>query len=128
MTKISKYATLRNITLLIGRREEGLGIRSGIVLLTEGFWTGNAGDRLPLGPPSLMMSPQGVNMGTVMPELVRNRDEKYQVSTDDLRMSRVDVMVPESVLFSNADYWMQSGKGFAVDVQLTQMKKMAPFP
>ena len=75
-----------------------------------------------------MMSPQGVNGGMVMPELVRKRDEKYKVSTDNLRMSRADVTVPETVLLSNADYWMQSEKGFAVDVEETDMKRIAPFP
>ncbi|XP_027163399.1 oil body-associated protein 2A-like isoform X1 [Coffea eugenioides] len=91
-------------------------------------WQVDRGDRLPLGPPALMMSPQGVNRGMVMPELVRKRDEKYKVSTDNLRMSRADVTVPETVLLSNADYWMQSEKGFAVDVEQTDMKRIAPFP
>lgn len=69
-------------------------------------------------------------MGTIMPELVRKRDENYKTSTDDLRVSRVDIPVPETVLRSDnrADYWMHSGKGFAIDVEVTEMTKMTPFP
>lgn len=91
---------------------------------------GCAGDRVPLGAPALMMSPQGVNMGTIKPELVQKRDEKYNTSTENLKMSRIDIPVPEKTVQNPnyADYWMHSYKGFAIDVQQTEMKKIAPFP
>ncbi|KAL8032378.1 hypothetical protein ABFX02_13G092000 [Erythranthe guttata] len=85
------------------------------------------GDRLPLGAPALMTSPQVVNMGTVTPELVRKRDDKYNISSDELSKTRIDIAVPESTT-RYADYWMLTGKGFAVDLQQTQMKSTAPFP
>ncbi|KAL7129802.1 hypothetical protein ABFS83_13G092200 [Erythranthe nasuta] len=90
-------------------------------------WQVDRGDRLPLGAPALMTSPQVVNMGTVTPELVRKRDDKYNISSDELSKTRIDIAVPESTT-RYADYWMLTGKGFAVDLQQTQMKSTAPFP
>ncbi|RVW79041.1 Oil body-associated protein 2B [Vitis vinifera] len=67
-------------------------------------WQVDRGDRLPLGAPALMMSPQAVNLGIVRPDL------------------------PEWIN-PNADYWKQSfGKGFALDIEPTEMKLRAPFP
>ncbi|PHT55827.1 hypothetical protein CQW23_04313 [Capsicum baccatum] len=86
------------------------------------------GDRLPLGAPALMMSPQGVNLGMVAPELVKKRDERYGISSKDLEEKRVDIAGPETTMNPYANYWMQTGKGFAIDVELTDMKKTAPFP
>nr|KAJ0198170.1 hypothetical protein LSAT_V11C700352990 [Lactuca sativa] len=54
-------------------------------------WQVDRGDRLPLGAPALMMSPQVVNMGVVQPELVLVRDNKYKIKTDELRKSRADI-------------------------------------
>lgn len=83
------------------------------------------GDKLPLGAPSLLMSPQPEN--TVSKELVKKRDEKYQISSDSLISSRVNIVPPE-ILSTCADHWKQSGKGFAIDVVETEMKTTAPFP
>ncbi|RYQ95187.1 hypothetical protein Ahy_B08g090246 [Arachis hypogaea] len=44
-----------------------------------------AGDRVPLGAPTLMMSPQGVKPGVVRPDLVHQRDAKYHVSSDNYK-------------------------------------------
>ncbi|XP_020106158.1 oil body-associated protein 2B-like [Ananas comosus] len=90
-------------------------------------WQVDRGDRLPLGAPALMMSPQAVDLGKVRPELVRRRDEKLGISTEDLRESRVEMEEPEWIN-PNADYWKQHGKGFAVDAVPTEMKRTAPFP
>nr|GME07044.1 oil body-associated protein 2A-like [Ipomoea batatas] len=90
-------------------------------------WQVDRGDRLPLGAPALMVSPQGESMGTVKPELIRKRDEKYNISSEELGKSRVDILVPEDIN-PNADYWVQTGKGFAVDVEQVEMKKHSPFP
>ncbi|XLS96446.1 hypothetical protein HN51_039181 [Arachis hypogaea] len=40
----------------------------------ENFHKHNRGDRFPLGAPALMMSPQGVKLGLVRPDLVHQRD------------------------------------------------------
>ncbi|KAK3206690.1 hypothetical protein Dsin_020736 [Dipteronia sinensis] len=85
------------------------------------------GDRLPLGAPSLMMSPQGVNLGMVRPELVQKRDGKYNISTDSVKQGRLEFNEPEWIN-SQADYWKQHCKGFAIDIEQTEMKKIAPFP
>lgn len=80
------------------------------------------GDKLPIGLPSLMMSPQAVNPGIVKPGLVQKRDEKYHISTNSLKESRVEIAEPEWIN-PQADYWKQHGKGFIVDVEQTGMKK-----
>ncbi|KAG9448148.1 hypothetical protein H6P81_014276 [Aristolochia fimbriata] len=90
-------------------------------------WQADRGDRLPLGPPSLMMSPQGVNMGMIKPELVQKRDEKYKVSSGELRQARMEIPEPEWIN-PRADHWKTTGKGLAIDVNQTQMKLRAPFP
>nr|GMD04429.1 oil body-associated protein 2C-like [Ipomoea batatas] len=85
-------------------------------------WQTDRGDKLPIGLPSLMMSPQAVNPGIVKPELVQKRDNKYNISTNSLKESRVEIAEPEWIN-PQADYWKQHAKGFIVDVQQTEMKK-----
>lgn len=87
----------------------------------------DAGDKLPIGGPALMMSPQAVNLGMVKPELVQKRDDKYNISTESLGKSRVEIAEPEW-LNPQADYWKQHHKGFQINVEITDMKRMAPFP
>ncbi|KAA8515031.1 hypothetical protein F0562_018182 [Nyssa sinensis] len=90
-------------------------------------WQVDRGDRLPVGAPALMMSPQGVNLGMVKPEVVRKRDDKYNISTDALKNARVEIPEPEWIN-PQADYWKQHGKCFAIDFEPTEMKLRAPFP
>ncbi|OMO82771.1 hypothetical protein COLO4_22832 [Corchorus olitorius] len=90
-------------------------------------WQVDRGDRLPLGAPALMMSPQGVNLGKIDPELIKKRDDKYNISTEAIRGSRVEIEEPEWIN-PQADYWKQHGKGFAVDIVPTEMKLKTPFP
>ncbi|XP_010518830.1 PREDICTED: oil body-associated protein 2A isoform X2 [Tarenaya hassleriana] len=88
-------------------------------------WQIDRGDRLPLGPPALMMSPQDVNMGRIKPELVKKRDDAYGISTESILTTRGSITGPE-VKNPNADYWVEHGKGFAIDIVETDMKKTAP--
>jgi hypothetical protein len=73
------------------------------------------------------MSPQPVNLGQISPELVHRRDNKYNISTEVLRDSRVEIAEPEWIN-PQADYWKHQGKGFAIDINFTDMKLRAPFP
>lgn len=82
---------------------------------------------MPLGAPSLMMSPQDVNMGKVKPGQLKKRDDEYGISTESLKGSRVGIVGPERKN-PMADYWVHHGKGLAVDITETDMKKCAPFP
>lgn len=84
-------------------------------------WQVDRGDRLPLGAPSLMMSPQAVDIARVNPKLVKERDSRYGVSAGDVKESRVEMDEPEWIN-PNADYWKQHGKGFAIDVVQVEMK------
>ena len=74
-----------------------------------------------------MVSPQPVNLGHVKPELVTRRDDKYNISTEAIRLSRVEIGEPEWIN-PQADYWKNHGKGFAIDIKNTEMKTRAPFP
>lgn len=74
-----------------------------------------------------MMSPQAVDLGIVNIGLVKKRDDKYNISTDAIKTTRVDLPEPGR-LNPQADYWMQHGKGFAIGVEDVEMKKRAPFP
>ncbi|KAL6546459.1 hypothetical protein OROMI_022180 [Orobanche minor] len=91
-------------------------------------WQVDRGDRVPLGAPALMVSPQGVNLGMITAELIQKRDEKYDISSDELAIKRMDIAVPETITPIYVDYWMRTGKGFAVDVEQTEMKSRTPFP
>ncbi|XLT06428.1 hypothetical protein HN51_045177, partial [Arachis hypogaea] len=58
-------------------------------------------DRVPLGAPTLMMSPQGVKPGVVRPDLVHQRDAKYHVSSDNYKtlvkrvaLSNITILFP----------------------------------
>ncbi|KAI3495390.1 hypothetical protein L1887_37727 [Cichorium endivia] len=87
-------------------------------------WQVDRGDRLPLGAPALMMSPQEVNMGVVQPELVIVRDNKYKISTDELRASRANIPVSKPGNARASDFWMQNGKGYAIDIEHAEMKRL----
>uniref|UniRef100_A0A0D9YEH4 Uncharacterized protein n=1 Tax=Oryza glumipatula TaxID=40148 RepID=A0A0D9YEH4_9ORYZ len=92
-------------------------------------WQVDRGDALPLGAPALMVSPQAVEPGRVRAELVHGRDERYKIdsSAQGLKGARVEMDEPEWIN-PNADYWRLHGKGFAIDVTATEMKRHAPFP
>ncbi|MCD7451668.1 hypothetical protein HAX54_012989 [Datura stramonium] len=90
-------------------------------------WQTDRGDKLPIGPPSLMMSPQPVDLGIVKTGLVKKRDDKYNISTDAIKTMRADLPEPTH-LNPRADYWVKHGKGFAINVEDVEMKKIAPFP
>ncbi|XVF87256.1 hypothetical protein PTKIN_Ptkin18bG0104300 [Pterospermum kingtungense] len=90
-------------------------------------WQVDRGDKLPMGAPALMMSPQGVKLGKIDPELVKKRDDKYNISTEAIQKSRLEIEEPEWIN-PQADYWKQHGKGFAIDIEETEMKLRAPFP
>jgi hypothetical protein len=91
-------------------------------------WQVDRGDRLPMGAPALMVSPQADPPAVVRPDLVRKRDDKYGFSTAELQAAREDVQAPPDEHPGLADYWLRHGKGFAVDVLPHEMKRHAPFP
>ncbi|XP_051133770.1 oil body-associated protein 2C-like [Andrographis paniculata] len=88
-------------------------------------WQTDRGHRLPMGPPALMMSPQAAEgeRGKVREEMVKVRDDKYNISSEALKRSRVEIAEPEWIN-PQADYWKQHGKGFAVHVEPAEMKKI----
>lgn len=87
----------------------------------------SVGDKLPIGVPELMMSPQGVGQGVLRPELVKRRDEKYNISTDELKHKRAEIAEPEWIN-PIADYWKQHDKCFVLDIMTVEMNRNAQFP
>lgn len=83
-------------------------------------WQIDRGDQLPMGPPSLMMSPQPVNLGMVDPILIEKRDNKYNVHIDALKAARVEIAEPEWIN-PQADYWKQHTKCFSIVIEPTEM-------
>ncbi|KAL8214113.1 hypothetical protein R6Q57_003562 [Mikania cordata] len=73
-----------------------------------------------------MMSPQLEGVGVVKPELVKRRDDNYQISKDDLKKSRIEIPKPEWIN-PTADHWRQHNKCFEVDVERTEMKIKANY-
>ncbi|XP_038895654.1 oil body-associated protein 2B-like [Benincasa hispida] len=79
-------------------------------------WQLDRGDKLPLGAPALMVSPQAEDPGRVKAELVGRRDEKYKISTKEIAEGRIYVEETDKEN-SEADYWRKHpGKGFAIDI------------
>ncbi|KAM3306790.1 hypothetical protein P3S67_013661 [Capsicum chacoense] len=85
------------------------------------------GDKLPIGPPSLMMSPQPVDFSIIKIDAVKKRDDKYDISTDAIKVAWADLPKPTH-LNPLADYWVKNHKGFTIDIKDVEMKKIAPFP
>ncbi|KAL2641384.1 hypothetical protein R1flu_008971 [Riccia fluitans] len=90
-------------------------------------WQFDRGDRLPLGPPALMMSPQAQAPGQIRPELIKERDEKYHISTSEKAESRKDIQGPE-LIHPLSDLWKTTGKGWAVDLKEVDMILRAGTP
>ena len=88
-------------------------------------WQVDRGDRLPIGAPALMVSPQGVPRGHVRPDLVKNRDSKCRLSSDELKESRMEIEEPDW-MDPCADFWKQHDKGLVLDVVKMDMKQEAP--
>ncbi|KAI5064691.1 hypothetical protein GOP47_0019386 [Adiantum capillus-veneris] len=76
-------------------------------------WQVDRGDKIPMGPPALMMSPQEVPPGQIPEEMVHNRDAKYNITSMQLAQNRADIAGSE-VMHTMADYWKKTGKGFVV--------------
>jgi len=83
-------------------------------------WQFDRGDRLPLGVPALMMSPQGENWGQIKEDLVMKRDKKYKISTKEKAESRVEIEGPEKI-DPLADHWRKNGKGWVVEAKEVDM-------
>ncbi|EYU41821.1 hypothetical protein MIMGU_mgv1a022459mg, partial [Erythranthe guttata] len=54
-------------------------------------WQTEIGDKLPMGWPTLMMSSQPVNIGVVRLELVAKKNEKYNILSEGLKKSRIEI-------------------------------------
>ncbi|KAL0352924.1 UNVERIFIED_CONTAM: Oil body-associated protein 2A [Sesamum angustifolium] len=131
----SDDSTARLIGLWVNPRVPEMVVRPELENLAKTYgkfwctWQTDRGDKLPMGPPALMMSPQELDLGIVKLDLVKKRDDKYNISTEALKTARAELAVPEAERINpQADYWKQHGKGFAIEVESTEMKKITAFP
>jgi hypothetical protein len=76
-------------------------------------------DELPLGIPQLMMG--FTRDGQANPELVRERDRRLGISTDQKRQSRLDIPMPTVVPGANA--W-ESGRSLQTDLRTVPVQTM----
>lgn len=90
-------------------------------------WQFDRGDRLPLGMPALMMSPQPESWGQINEELVKKRDAKYKICTEDKVKSRREIEGPER-MHPLADNWKNSGNGWVVEAKEVDMILKAGAP
>eukprot|EP00850_Spirogloea_muscicola_P003457 SM000014S00245 [mRNA] locus=s14:238560:240103:+ [translate_table: standard] len=91
-------------------------------------WQFDRGDRLPLGPPSLMVSPQAEEAGQIPAHMIAARDEQYGISTAEKAESRKNSIVePEGGIDPLADHW-KSGKGWTTRIEEVDMKLTGETP
>ncbi|KAM3239373.1 hypothetical protein P3L10_014407 [Capsicum annuum] len=74
-----------------------------------------------------MMSPQPVDLSIIKIGAVKKRDDKYDISIDAIKVAWADLPEPTH-LNPLANYWVKNHKGFAINIEDVEMKKIAPFP
>eukprot|EP00897_Mesotaenium_endlicherianum_P004813 jgi/Mesen1/435/ME001000S10636 len=81
-------------------------------------WQADRGDKLPMGPPALMMSPQEPPEGQIPAGMIHERDLKYGISTSDKKNERASAITgPQGGLDPLADHWVKTGKGWATELK-----------
>ncbi|KAH7302778.1 hypothetical protein KP509_23G086500 [Ceratopteris richardii] len=86
-------------------------------------WQSDRGDKIPLGLPVLMMSPQESSPGLISEEAIRARDKRYDVSSTYLAQTRADIDVGLGAVHPSADHWKKNGKGFVIELKEVDMVK-----
>ncbi len=76
------------------------------------------GDPLPLGVPQLMMA--FIEDGQLNEDLLRQRDEYYQISSKEKKHLRADIEDPKDTNGANA--WSKSGKAVQLTTSESKMK------
>jgi hypothetical protein len=76
-------------------------------------------DDLPLGIPQLMMG--FTRDGQANPDLIRARDRRWGISTDEKRQNRADIPMPSLVPGANA--W-ESGQSLQTDLRTVQLRNL----
>jgi len=67
----------------------------------------------PLGPPNLMMA--YTRDSQLPPNLVKDRDERYNYSTEQKRQLRSGYLPPDFKKSEKADQWVASGQGISFE-------------
>ena len=83
------------------------------------LWQIDRGDKLPFGPPQLMMA--FTEDSQVNWDLIKKRDEAYNTDSEERRADRADI--PEPVKDLRADGWRITGKAVQFDVKEFSMSE-----
>jgi hypothetical protein len=84
-------------------------------------WQVDRGDPLPLGPPQVMMGSTGD--GQIRAEMVRDRDRRFGISSEEKRKSRSDIPPPK--LLPGVNAW-RNGKVVQLELKESSATKGAP--
>lgn len=79
-----------------------------------------AGDKLPLGPPALMVSPQAHPNGTIPKDMVESRDKQMSVNTEEKKEARAPFReeLKGKPRDACSDWWKHSGE-YCTDATMT---------
>lgn len=91
-------------------------------------WQFDRGDRLPLGPPALMMSPQAPEIARIPDNMVQARDKYYGFSTAEEAEARTTVTGPEEGIHPLSDNWKNTKMGWATEVNEVPLKLPSGHP
>jgi hypothetical protein len=83
-------------------------------------WAIDVTPDLPLGPPDLMMS--YTDDGQLSPQIIRERDEKFGISTEEKRKYRASYLPPYEKA-PGVDEWEKTGKGLELRAHETRLVK-----
>jgi hypothetical protein len=67
------------------------------------------------------MSPQQADPGRIPDEMVKKRDAKYDISTENRAVKREGSIEGPKAFDALSDRWMTTGKGWAVDLKEVPM-------
>ncbi len=82
------------------------------------LWQVDRGDELPLGIPQVMMG--FTADGQAKPEMVADRDQRFDISTEENRRERADIPMPEVLPGANA--W-QEGRVVRLELEVASETK-----
>jgi len=85
------------------------------------LWQIDKGDKIPLGPPQVMMAFTSDNQVNL--DLLKLKDQQDGSNYEDKKRERADI--PEPALDPRADGWEKTGKAIQLDVKEVQMKQFS---
>lgn len=76
-----------------------------------------AGDKIPLGLPALMMSPQDHPLRQIPHQEILRRDKESNINTESLFQSRTYIEPPPAGVDAMADFWKKENSGWDLELK-----------